>query len=171
MAMQPWAYNASNACGRCGYLLNKYCACEIRLLNVVICNFFLTWVCFPLQWRHNEQDGVSNHQRLECLLNRLFRPRSKKTSKLRLCEGNPAQGPVTRKMFPFDDVIIDNPFVIGLKHFFHWKRKSSFWTLNFHRKNYRLSMWHPSSHPVVTKHHSRFFGPPISRRLTPFQNN
>ena len=24
-----------------------------------------------LQWRHNEHDGVSNHQRLDCLLNRL----------------------------------------------------------------------------------------------------
>ena len=35
--------------------------------------------------------GVSNHQPYDCLLNRLFRHRSKKTSKLRvtgLCEGN-----------------------------------------------------------------------------------
>ena len=40
------------------------------------------------QWRHN---SVSNHQPLDCLLNRLFRRRSKKTSKLRvtgLCAGN-----------------------------------------------------------------------------------
>ena len=35
-----------------------------------------------LQWRHNEHDGVSNHQPHDCLLNRLFRGRSKKTSKL-----------------------------------------------------------------------------------------
>ena len=45
--------------------------------------------------RHNEHDGVSNHRRFDCLLNRLFRRRSKKTSKLRvtgLCEGN---SPVT----------------------------------------------------------------------------
>ena len=45
----------------------------------------------PLQWRHNERGGVSNDQRLECLLKRLFMRRSKKTSKLRvtgLCEGN-----------------------------------------------------------------------------------
>ena len=44
-----------------------------------------------LQWNHNEHDGVSNHQRLDCLLNRLFMRRSKKTSKLRvsgLYEGN-----------------------------------------------------------------------------------
>ena len=46
---------------------------------------------FTLQWRHNERDGVLNHRRLNCLLNRLFRRRSKETSKLRitgLCEGN-----------------------------------------------------------------------------------
>ena len=44
-----------------------------------------------LQWRHNGRDGVSNHQPHDCLLNRLFRRRSKKTSKLRvtgLCAGN-----------------------------------------------------------------------------------
>ena len=69
-----------------------------------------------LHWRHNDHDGVSNHQPYGCLLNRLFRLRSKKTSKLRvtgLCVGNspgpvnsPHKGPVTRKMFPFDDVIM-----------------------------------------------------------------
>ena len=37
----------------------------------------------PLQWRHNGHDGVSNHQPHHGLLNRLFRRRSKKTSKLR----------------------------------------------------------------------------------------
>ena len=45
-----------------------------------------------LRWRHNGCDGVSNHQPHHCLLNhRLFRRRSKKTSKLRvtgLCAGN-----------------------------------------------------------------------------------
>ena len=34
--------------------------------------------------RHNEHDDVSNHQPHDCLLNRLFRHRSKKTSKLRV---------------------------------------------------------------------------------------
>ena len=46
----------------------------------------------PLQCRQNERNGVSNHQRLNCLLNRSFRRRSKKTPKLcvtGLCEGNP----------------------------------------------------------------------------------
>ena len=47
---------------------------------------------YSLRWRHNERDGVSNHQPHDCSLNHLFRPRSKKTSKLRvtgLCVGNP----------------------------------------------------------------------------------
>ena len=44
-----------------------------------------------LRWRHNERDSVSYHQPHDCLLSRLFRRRSKKTSKLRvtgLCVGN-----------------------------------------------------------------------------------
>ena len=44
-----------------------------------------------LLWRHNEPEGVSNHQHHDCLLNRRFGHRSKKTSKLRvtgLCAGN-----------------------------------------------------------------------------------
>ena len=42
-----------------------------------------------LQWRHNGRDGVSNRPRLDYLLSRLFRLRSKKTSKLRVTgEGN-----------------------------------------------------------------------------------
>ena len=69
-----------------------------------------------LHWRHNDHNGISNHQPRSCLLNCLFRRRSKKTSKLcitGLCVGNspgpmnsPHKGPVTRKMFPFDDVIM-----------------------------------------------------------------
>ena len=64
-----------------------------------------------LQWRHNGCDGVSNHQPHDCLLNRLFGRRSKKTSKLRvtvLCVGihrgpvnSPHKWPVTQKMFTF----------------------------------------------------------------------
>ena len=71
-----------------------------------------------LQWGHNGCDSISNHQSHDCLLNRLFRRRSKKTSKLRvtgLCAGNsqgpvnsPHKWPVTQKMFPFDDVIMNN---------------------------------------------------------------
>ena len=73
-----------------------------------------------LQWRHNGQFGISNHRPSDCLLNCLFKPRSKKTSKLGVtdhCEGNswgidrrpvnfPHKGPVTWLVFPFDDVIM-----------------------------------------------------------------
>ena len=48
-----------------------------------------------LQWCHNERYGIPDHQPHECLLNLLFRRRSKKTSKLGvtgLCAGN---SPVT----------------------------------------------------------------------------
>ena len=65
----------------------------------------------------NVSNGVSNHQLHDCVLNRLFRHRSKKTSKLRvtgLCAGyshrwpvnSPRKWSVTRKMFPFGDVIM-----------------------------------------------------------------
>ena len=73
--------------------------------------------CDTLRWRHNYHADISNHQPHGCLLNRVFRRRSKKTSKLRvtgLCAGkspgplvSPHKGPVTRKLFPFDDVIMD----------------------------------------------------------------
>ena len=122
-----------------------------------------------LQWRHNERDGVSNHQPHDCLLNRLFRRRSRKRLKLRvtgLCAGNspatggfpaqrasnaenvsiwwrhhgkhqssaslafvrgiqrwsmnsPRKGPVTWKMFPFDDVIMIITKITVDSHTFH----------------------------------------------------
>ena len=57
---------------------------------VVACEI-ITWSFITqLLWRHNGRDGVSNHQPHDCLLNRLFTRRSKKTSKLRvtgLCAG------------------------------------------------------------------------------------
>ena len=58
------------------------------LLLVVWCSLL---IIHSLRWRHNGRDRVSNHQPYDCLLNRLFRCRSKKTSKLRvtdLCAGN-----------------------------------------------------------------------------------
>ena len=83
---------------------------------------YLIEIRWTLRWRHNERDGVWNHQPNDCLLNRLFRFRSKETSKLRvtgLCAGNSPvtcefshKGPVTRKMFPFDCVIICTHFRI-----------------------------------------------------------
>ena len=59
-----------------------------------ICTATTKWVELlqnTLRWRLSGRDSVSNHQPHDCLLNRLFRCRSKKTSKLRvtgLCVGN-----------------------------------------------------------------------------------
>ena len=69
----------------------------------------LTFLLLSLRWRHNGRDSGSNHQPHDCLLNRLFRRKSKKISELRvigLCEGNspgpvnsPHKSQVTRKWF------------------------------------------------------------------------
>ena len=66
---------------------------------------------FSLQWSHNGRDGFSNYQPHHCLPNRLFRRRSKKTSKPRVagfCVGihrwpvnSPHKWPVARKVFPY----------------------------------------------------------------------
>ena len=52
------------------------------LANWLSCMHLCFWL--SLRWRYNGRDGVSNHQPRHCLLNRLFRQRSKKTSKLRV---------------------------------------------------------------------------------------
>ena len=88
---------------------DNYRVCFLQLLSVS-----------TLQWRHNGLDSVSNHHPHDCLLKRLFRPRSKKTSKLRvtgLRVGNspetgefPAQRASNAKIFPFDDVIMNQEY-------------------------------------------------------------
>ena len=85
-----------------------------RSYNCHTQTFFSDWN--TLRWRHNELDGVSEHQPHDCLLSRLFGRRSKETPKLRvtgLCAGNspgtgefPAQMASNAEMFPFDDVIM-----------------------------------------------------------------
>ena len=65
-----------------------------------------------LQWRNNGRDGVSNQQPYHCLLTCLFRSRSKEISLAfvrgihRLPLNSQQNWPVTRKMIPFDDVIM-----------------------------------------------------------------
>ena len=110
-------------CQLCKTIWNGFPKVEFLNLQGVLGNFLVNILVHgkilsgTLQWRHNERNGVPNHRRLDCLLNRLFRRRSKKASKLRitgLCEGNPPvigrfphKRSVTREMFPFDDVIIN----------------------------------------------------------------
>ena len=103
------------------------------IISMISCNCSTPMICnikplnnIALQWRHNECNGVSNHRRLHCLLNCWLSCRSKKTPKLRvtdLCAGihrwtvnSPHKWPVTRKMFPFDDVIITCYYIYSYPH-------------------------------------------------------
>ena len=62
----------------------------LSMQSLVNCCYHPVWVSmclcyyFTLRWRNNGHDSVSNHQPRDCFLNRLFRHRSKKTSKLRV---------------------------------------------------------------------------------------
>ena len=94
-----------------------------------------------LQCRHNERDGVSNHRRLLCWLNRLFWLRSKKTSKVRvtgLCEGKP---PVTSNA---ENVSIwwrhhDIPRIIHISNHLLWV--SVVWLpVNFIQRNFDIAV-------------------------------
>ena len=81
-----------------------------------------------LRWRHNEHDSVSNHQHRDCFLHRLFRHRSKNTSKLRvtgLCAGNsPEAGE-----FPAQMANNEENFSIW------WRHHGWFYCLNSKRKS------------------------------------
>ena len=70
---------------------NTDCQVRIPIHNQKYTNRGASILRTSLHWRHKDHYGVSNHQPHGCLLNRLFRRRSKETSKLRvtgLCEGN-----------------------------------------------------------------------------------
>ena len=74
------------------YFSKKYTKTKVM---PAVCRHYRRWrllICAStLQWCHNGRDSVSNHKPYDCFLIRLFRHRSKKTSKLRvigLCAWN-----------------------------------------------------------------------------------
>ena len=79
-----------------------------------------------LQWRHNERDGVSNHQPHDCFLKLLFRRRSKKTSLAAV--NSPHKGPVTRKLLPFDDVVMIQRTDTGFIEYNYGQAKLHSWS-------------------------------------------
>ena len=92
----PWRHHARNNTAYSNvniiYLIFNTIYLHQQMWDIGYLIHNLGW---SLQWRHNQRDGISNHQPHDCLLKRLFRRRSKKTSKLcvtSLCEGN---SPVT----------------------------------------------------------------------------
>ena len=98
---------------------------------LVINSGLLTMFCavlkvnFSLLWRHNGHNSVSNLQSHDCLLNHLFMRRSKKhqsSASLAFVRGihrwpvnSSHKGPVTRKMFRFDDVLMLLKFRLSCK--------------------------------------------------------
>ena len=67
-----------------------------------------------LRWRHNGCDSVSNHQPRECLLSRAHQRKHQSSASLAFVRGihrrpvnSPHKWPATRKMFPFDEVIMN----------------------------------------------------------------
>ena len=83
------------------------------LCRFSIYNISLYWATVTVT--SNDRHGVSNYRSIQCLFNTLFRLTTKKYQRsalLSLCEGNPPvscgshhKRPITRKLFPFDDVI------------------------------------------------------------------
>ena len=102
---QDCSNSIANALDYCSLALSHQYVCARGKWNAFCLSFPDCWntcksdLTSALQWRHNKHDGVSNHQPHECLLNRLFRRRSKETPKLRvtgLCVGNsPGTGKFT----------------------------------------------------------------------------
>ena len=103
---------------------NLFCLGLMVDYDAVFCIIHL-WTP-ALQWRHNERDGVQN-QPHECLLNRLFRRRSKKASERRaigLCVGN---SPVTGE-FPSQRANNAEKVSIWLRHHeSQYSERSVFW--------------------------------------------
>ena len=89
------------------------------------------------QWRHNERHCVSNHRHLDCLFSCLFRShqrRHQSSVSLVVLRGihrrpvdSPHKGPVTRKMFLFDYVIMYTNAPVPVK--LSWK----IWVNNSHK--------------------------------------
>ena len=97
--------------------LGKDCRLILRNKHKVLIVYVLSGVCpfshlyfTPLLCRHNGRDSVSNYQLRDCLLNRLFNRRPRKTSKHQVIHrervNSPHKRPVTRKISSFDDVIM-----------------------------------------------------------------
>ena len=116
LSLRRFCYSSENIIENAGQdLANSQGNWDLSVISNYI-HWSIILVPKALQWRHNGRDCVLNHQPHDCLLNRLFRLRSKKTSELRvtgLCEGNspgtgdfPAEMASNAEMFPFDDVIM-----------------------------------------------------------------
>ena len=112
-----------------------------------------------LEWRHNESDGVSNQRRLYCLLNFWFRRRAKLCVSGFLCgDQSPHKRSVTRKMFPFDDVImeiyccvcLDYVCILAVSDTFHITGSHNYLNIKYPRLN-KNTIFHRFLHMLSQK--------------------
>ena len=107
---------------------------------------------WSLQWRHNGCDSVSIHRRLDCLLYRLFRRRSKKSWKLcvtGVCEGN---SPLTGE-FPAPRASNAKNVSIWWRHhdLSHWNVKTARVYRPIYRTKWRLCYWYYMSQNTLSR--------------------
>ena len=126
--IRPWTNSWANNRNDC-HLWRRRAHCDVTVMHLPVNNACVIlpsprkpyqWFLKTLQLRHNGYDGVSSHQPPDCLLNRLFRRGSKKHqgfASLAFVQGiqrwpvnSPHKWPVTRTMFPFDDIIMKHGF-------------------------------------------------------------
>ena len=113
----------------------------------------------PLKWRHNERDGASNHQPHDCLLNRLFRRRSKKTSWLRVTGLYAGNSQVTGE-FPAQRASnAENVSIWWLHHALSEPEMASYWsvctkalTTSIDHSVYAPSQWETALHCNAVSH-------------------
>ena len=108
-ARRPWN-DVIHSAHHCRFVKEVSCRQKHQCVCLAMYSLMVIYACVSLEWRHNGCNGVSNHQPHDCLLDRSFRPRLKKTSKHRhwpLCDGEfPAEMASNAENVPFDDVIM-----------------------------------------------------------------
>ena len=120
---QPITYTHNHFGGLCDFEMwhiTLKIITHVSSHKAIFAVYFMKFEWKPLQWRHNERDGVSNHQPHNCLLKRLCKAQIKETSKLRvtgLCEGIStgtgeftAQRACNTENVPFDYVIMSRRY-------------------------------------------------------------
>ena len=110
---------------------------------------------YTLQWRHNGRYSVWDHQPHDCLLNRLFKRRSKKTSKLRVtgfCAGN---SPVTGE-FPAQMASNKEKCSIWWRHHDPWREYKKRQYLHHQIRQWEGRFIYPHIFKVNKPHNTSF---------------
>ena len=105
--------------------------CILCLVEVTLSALTYPVSLFSYQWRHNGRDSVSNHQHHDCFLNLYSDTDQRKNQSftslafVRGIHRKPVnfqhKWPVTRKLFPIDDVIMPRIASLALGHAYDWR--------------------------------------------------